>query len=153
MQEILVVRVHKSALANHGHIIVNDQVDFGHVDTPGQHVCRNQGGKKSLSEAIDDLISFSCFEATNENLGLDVAVLKALLKSLSGVLTIHKNHGHGALKLSVKTYAKFDFLVLVHLHLVVAHTLELLSFLLDEERFEVTNNASRKLNHCIVVRR
>ena len=97
MEEVLVVGVIKPTILLRGHVVVHDEINFRHVDAPCEDIGRDECCKEALPEIINDLVTIGDFETTNDDFGLNVAGLQSLLQLLGRILSIDKDHCHGAL--------------------------------------------------------
>ena len=57
MEVVGVIRVFEAKLLDEWHLVIDDQIDFRHINSSRQHVGADQTGDVSFSELIDDLVS------------------------------------------------------------------------------------------------
>ena len=151
MQKVLVVRVEEAVRACRWNVVINHEVDFRHIYSTSKYISRDERREGAQSKAVNDRVSVCRFEPSDQDLRFDTTRFELILKLCGRVLSIYKDHSHGTVKLGVKPHDKVKFLLCSHLHFVIFHTLQLLSFLHDREVLELADKAPSLLNNCISV--
>ena len=96
-----VIRVFEAKLLDERHLVIDDKIDFRHIDSSRQHVSADQTGDVGFSELIDDLVSHFGVRLADQLLRF-YAHLAHLVLEVGGIhLLLNEDHGLVAVQLSV----------------------------------------------------
>mmetsp|Transcript_11300 Transcript_11300/g.19018 ORF Transcript_11300/g.19018 Transcript_11300/m.19018 type:complete len:244 (-) Transcript_11300:390-1121(-) len=88
MHKIGDVGVDVPSILVHGHVVVYDQVDLGHVNAPRQHVGADERVDVALPELVDDVVALLDLKAPDQLDRLHVQLLVQLLLEVDGDLLL-----------------------------------------------------------------
>ena len=114
MHEVGVVRVVIALVIDHRDVVIDDQVDFRHVDSPCQHIGGDERGEDSLTEVVNDSVTLSILKTSYEYLGSDVLRVQLCLELRRVVLFVDKHHRHGSFQVSVQLGYEVNLFCLFH---------------------------------------
>ena len=80
VHEVSIVWVVETALLDHGHIVIDHDIDLRHIYTSGKDIGGDQCRVHSLSEVINQFISFRDLHATHQDFGFNSLHLKPALQ-------------------------------------------------------------------------
>ena len=153
MHEICVVWVVESLVIDHGNIVVDDQVDFRHIDSSCQNIGGNQCGEDALTELIDNRIALSVFESSNQNFSLDPLRKQLFLELCCTFLLVDKDHRHGSLQIGVQLCDEVNFLSFLLEQLEILNAFQLERFFGNVKGLESSHKLRCFAHNVIIVSR
>lgn len=121
----------EAAVARLRDVVIDDNIDGGHIDSPGEDIGRDERREGALSEVVDDVVALMVPHVSDQDAGgLPELVGEEVLQEGRGALRVDEDHGLRGLDFGIEAVEECTFLLLVGHHLELLHVLQLDGLLL-----------------------